>query len=65
METYAAVLSQKLNPAVAQMIAEQVADFIANTVDMKRTIYHHITHYLCKDSHKTQMIRNTSQPMMT
>ena len=46
----AAVFSQKVNPAVAQIIAELVADGITVVVDVKKALYHRITHYLCKDS---------------
>ena len=46
----AAVFSQKVNPAVAQMIAELVADGIPVVVDVKKVLHHSISHYLCKDS---------------
>ena len=46
----AAVFSQKVIPAVAQMIAELVADGITEIDDVKRALRHCINHYLCKDS---------------
>ena len=46
----AAVFSQKVNPAVAQMIGELVADGITEVNDVKKALRHRITHYLCKDS---------------
>ena len=46
----AAVFSQKVNPAVAQMIAELVADGITEIDDVKKSLRHRINHYLCKDS---------------
>ena len=45
-----AVFSQKLNPAVAQMIAALVADGITEVNSVKKALRHRITHYLCKDS---------------
>ena len=45
----AAVFSQ-VNPAVAQMIAELVADDTAEIDDVKKALQHRINHYLCKDS---------------
>ena len=46
----AAVFSQKVNPVVAQMIAELVADGITEIDDVKKALRHRINHYLCKDS---------------
>ena len=46
----AAVFSQKVNPAVAQMIGELVADGITEVNDVIKALRHPITHYLCKDS---------------
>ena len=46
----AAVFSQKVNPVVAQMIAELVADGITEIDDVKKVLWHRINHYLCKDS---------------
>ena len=46
----ATVFSQKVNPAVAQMIAELVADGITEIDDVKKALRHRINHYLCKDS---------------
>ena len=45
----AAVFLQ-VNPAVAQMIAELVADDTAEIDDAKKVLRHRIYHYLCKDS---------------
>ena len=42
----AAVFSQKVNPAVAQMIADGITE--VNSV--KKALRHRITHYLCEDS---------------
>ena len=45
----AAVFLQ-VNPAVAQMIAELVADDTAEIDDAKKALRRRINHYLCKDS---------------
>lgn len=46
----AATFSQKVNPAVAGMIAELVADGITNVESVKKALRHRITHDLCKTS---------------
>ena len=59
----AAVFSQKVNPAVAQMIAELVADGITEIDDVKKALRHRINHYLCKDSSPDP--NNQTECMMT
>ena len=46
----AAVFSQKVNRAVAQMITELVAEGITEIDDVKKALRHRINHYLCKGS---------------
>ena len=61
-----AVFSQKVNPAVAKMIPELVADGITEIDDVKKALRHRINHYTsAKILHQTQVIEHTSQRMMT
>jgi len=62
----AAVFSQKVNPAVAQMIAELVADGITEVNSVKKALRHRITHYLWQRfPTRPKMIGHTSLLMMT